>query len=93
MLRLLTFIAFFFVLAFVGGCSEDDAPLADCPSTAYINGLIQQVDAINAEVSVLQTQLPNAQGADKDAITVKIKSANDRKDTILKELNNYRHCL
>ncbi|QMU30027.1 hypothetical protein [Adhaeribacter radiodurans] len=93
MLRFLTFTALFAILVFTNGCSEDDAPQVDCPNPSYINGLIQQVEAIETEVSTLQAQLPNAQGADRDAINVQIKGATNRQDTILKELSNYRHCL
>ncbi len=92
MQRFLIFTAFFVVLAFTSGCSEDDAPQPDCPNPSYIMGLIQQVEAIEKELGVLQAQLQNAQGTDRDAINVKIKNATDRENSIAKELNNYRHC-
>ncbi|MDQ4140549.1 MAG: hypothetical protein M3142_08480 [Bacteroidota bacterium] len=80
------------VLAFTSGCSEDDAPQPDCPNPSYIMGLIQQVEAIEKELGVLQAQLQNSQGADRDAINIKIKNATDRENSIAKELNNFRHC-
>ncbi len=92
MRQFLIFTAFFAVLAFTTGCSEDDAPQIDCPNPNYINALIQQVEAIEKELDVLQAQLPSAQGADRDAINVKIKTATDRENSIAKELSNYRHC-
>ena len=82
------------VLSGTVSCSnDDDAPLAECPSPSYISGMISQVQAIQKEVSLLEAQLPNTQGADRDALVTKINNAKEREKTLKEELLDYRHCL
>ena len=94
MKRFLTLVAVSIALSLTAGCSNDDdatAPVA-CPSPGHLNGLVQQLQAIQAEINVLQTQLPNAQGTDRDAILDKINKANERGSELDKELEKYQHC-
>ncbi len=94
MKKLLTLIALSAIMSFAVGCSDDDsdAPKVTCPSPSYLNGLIQQIQAIQVEMNALQGQLLTAQGADRDAINAKIDKARERENNLKKELNTYQHC-
>ena len=82
------------VLSGIVSCSDDDEePLVECPSPSYLMSIITQVEAIQKEVLLMEAQLPNTQGADRDALVININKAKEREKTIKDELLNYRHCL
>ncbi len=94
MKHLVVLLLLFGALSGMVGCSnDDDEPLVECPSPSYLSGIITQVEGIQKEVLLMEAQLPNTQGADRDALVIKINNAKEREKTLKDELLDYRHCL
>ena len=81
------------VLSGMVSCSNDeDEPLAECPNPSHLNGLLQQIQAIQLEIGQLQAQLGTVAGTDQDAINQKREAIRKRGIAIDEELSTYESC-